>query len=321
MFNRVGQANQVKKILMISASIFINACAMPADNQAIYKKSKLEIAQKPVLSPYSSDYTLSYGNDQKIQKAYQQYLKTGKAPNIITQGFEQFAYGASQPVIDTSPFELTVITLEKGENITNVSSGDPKRWSYSLAYSGVGIDKEAHILLKPSFPNISTNFVITTDKRLYTLKIVSLATGKYARNVSFWYPDEVQQYWDNMSINYANNNMDNNTPSELAHIDLKNMNFNYKIDAPFSLFSSLPWKPIKVFDDGIHTYIQFSDKVSNRDLPALFTLNDNTNQKELVNYHVKKPYFIVDKIFKKAVLVLGVGSSQTSITIINQDYN
>ncbi len=261
------------------------------------------------------DYQLIYGNDDKVQHAYEQYLKTGKAANIITNGFEQFAYGASQPIINASPFELTVITLEKSENVMKVRTGDPLRWSYDIAYSGIDKDRQAHIMLKPSQPGISTDMVIATNKRMYTLKIVSTTDGKYLRNVMFWYPDEIEQYWQNYNDQQGQAANNDSINSDLPDIHLTNLNFNYSVDAPF--FNTPRWKPSRVFDDGVHTYIQVPDDVSSSDLPALFVLDPNSENKSLVNYRYKKPYFVVDKIFKKAVLILGVGSNQSKVTITN----
>ena len=293
--------NNMKRVFFISV-LLLSGCA-----------SSHHVNQTPAViqaTPQKSDYQLTYGNDQRIQQAYVQYLKTGKAPNIITSGFEQFAFGASQPIISTSPFELTVITLENGESVTNASTGDPMRWSYALAYSGEGADRQAHIMVKPSQPSISTDMVITTDKRMYTLKLVSTANNKYLRNVKFWYPDEMQEIQKNLL-----SDTQNTTP--LSNINLAKMNFNYSMDSAF--FSSPRWKPTRVFDDGVHTYIQVPDDVSSDDLPALFTVDSGSDTKALINYRFKKPYFIADKIFKKAVLILGEGSNQSKVTIINKN--
>ncbi len=261
------------------------------------------------------DYQLMYGNDDKVKHAYEQYLKTGKAPNIITSGFIQFAYGQSQPVIEASPFEITVITLEKGENVLRARTGDPTRWSCAPAYSGEGEEKRAYVMIKPLQPSISTNMVITTNKRMYILKIVSTNDGKYFRDVRFWYPDEIEQSWGNYNSSQGSDSEDNSTISSLPDVHLKNLNFNYSIRSSF--FNSPIWKPVRVFDDGVHTYVQMPENVSSSDLPTLFISDSSDSNKSLVNYRYKKPYFIVDKIFKRAVLMLGVGSGQSQVTLIN----
>ncbi len=206
--------------------------------------------------------------------------------------------------------------MEKGENITNVSSGDPTRWSYSMAYSGQGKDRQAHVMVKPSQSNISTDMVITTDKRMYTLKLVS-STGKYLKDVRFWYPDEIQAYWDNYNAKQNDTVDQPDTIANMPNMSVDKMNFSYSIST--KLFSSPAWKPVRAFDDGTHTYIQFPEGISSKNMPALFVINGD--KQALVNYRYKQPYFVVDKIFDQAVLLEGVGSQQTRVVITNNRYN
>lgn len=136
-----------------------------------------QVIERPVfiqVPVHKTNFRLMYGNDPALERAFNQYAKTGKAPNIITDGFVKFAYHAGQqPIIKATPFQETVISLEPGERFTNISSGDPNRWSYSVAVSGSGATLTQNVLIKPSLPDISTNMVITTDKRIYNIKLLS----------------------------------------------------------------------------------------------------------------------------------------------------
>src|SRR5260221_2093156 len=97
-------------------------------------------ANKPVMA-----YHLTTGSSPALINAYQHYQQTGVAKTIETEQFIQFPYNAgSQPLIAASVLELTVISLEPGEQVNSVSSGDPLRWSYSLVYSGSGDSRHAH---------------------------------------------------------------------------------------------------------------------------------------------------------------------------------
>ncbi len=252
---------------------------------------------------------LTYGNDPSLERAFNHYARTGRAPNIMTDGFIKFGFNAGQqPIIKTMPFQETVISLEPGERFTNISSGDPSRWVYSVAVSGSGAKLQQHVLVKPSLPDISTNLVITTDRRLYNLRLLSSLNAGSSKNVSFWYPDDMLA---------TIKQVDEGSPASSPDVSLNNLNFNYRISGRF--FSPLPtWSPARVFDDGTHTYIQFPQKIANQELPVLFVSDKNT--KELVNYRSKPPYFVVDKLFKQAVLIMGVGHSQTSVTLTNNRY-
>lgn len=282
-----------------------------------------QIVEKPVvIKPplLQMKYHLSNGNDPALDKAYKLYMRTGQAKTINGDGFVQFPYGATQPTVAASPFELTVISLEPGEQVTNVSSGDPQRWSYSMAYSGQGKMRQAHIMIKPSMPSISTDLVITTDKRMYTLKMVATQDGKYVRNVKFWYPLDIQKFWDDYNAKQSEQLAKDNqgVVDAVPGCDVMKINDDYSIEGG-GWFNSISFKPTKVFDcGGPNTYIKFPATISNRDLPVLFIQEGNTQ--EIVNYRVKPPYFVVDKIFKKAVLVSGVGSNQQKVTITNKRY-
>lgn len=300
----------MKYLFLLIFSLLISCSSKPAQQF----QPTTQIVEKSVVVPppdLKIKYQLAYDNNPTVQKAYQQYLRTGKAPNIITEGFEQFAYGVgNQPVVATSIFELTVISLEEGENVANVSSGDPTRWSYSIAYSGQSKTHQAHIMVKPSQENISTDLVITTDKRLYTIKLVSVTDGKYVRNVSFWYPQDMRNYWNEYNAKQEQKNQDQSN-TDYPDINVSNLNFSYSIS--HTGWRAPSWMPVQIFDDGTHTYIRFPPNINSRDMPALFI--QTGNKQELVNYRSKPPYFVVDKIFDNAVLITGVGSDQVTVMI------
>lgn len=155
---------------------------------------------------------------------------------------------------------------------------------------------------------------ITTDRRAYLLKLVSSADGKYVREVRFWYPDIIKNKWQEYNFEQATQKNADQKVAELPTIDATQLNFNYKL----TFNGAKPvWTPQRVFDDGVHTYIQLSAEVASHDLPALFIQNSDT--REIVNYRVKMPYFVVDKIFTKAVMISGVGRRQQVVTIIKGD--
>ena len=314
----------MKRVIFVtSALITLTGCntiqQQPQSFDAHFIKANQEISlSSPSTFPISNNnFKLQVSQDPAITKAYNEYLKTGVAPDIVTDGFVVFAYDSNQqPIIATAPFALTVISLEPGEKFTNVTPSD-NRWSCSIAVSGSGSSIQYQVLIKPPAPNTSANFIITTNKRMYDIKAVSTAVnGKYDRDVKFWYPDEIQANLENQNAVQSEDIGDFNSDDTSSNINLSSLNFNYSISNSF--FNSPSWKPLQAFDDGTHTYIKFPPSISNEDMPALFIQNGKT--KELVNYRSKPPYFVVDKIFKQAILVLGVGSSQTSITISNNNY-
>jgi type IV secretion system protein TrbG len=89
---------------------------------------------------------------------------------------------------------------------------------------------------------------------------------------------------------------------------LAKLNFAYSVSGP-----DVPWKPVQTFDDGERVYIEMPQTLMASDAPTLMVNADGVNA--LVNYQVKGRYHVVDRLFKKAVLVSGTGKDQQQITI------
>lgn len=93
------------------------------------------------------------------------------------------------------------------------------------------------------------------------------------------------------------------TPAPLAKL-----NFAYTVSGP-----NVPWKPVQSFDDGERVYIEMPQTLMASDAPTLMVNSDGADA--LVNYQVKGRYYIVDRLFKQAVLVSGTGKDQQQIRI------
>ena len=68
-----------------------------------------------------------------------------------------------------APGQITDIALEPGESLTGagpIAAGDTARWIIGDTESGSGTTRRVHILVKPSRPDITTNLVVTTDRRV-----------------------------------------------------------------------------------------------------------------------------------------------------------
>jgi type IV secretion system protein TrbG len=307
----------VKYLSVLAAFLCVSGCAptQPIDTKRLYTPTRIIEKETYIRSPANKQsFHLSYGNDPALQRAFNQYINTGKAANIVTDGFTKFAYNSGQQVIiKTNPGHQTVISLEVGERFTNVTTGDPSKWTYSAAISGSGKDQQTHILVVPLYADISTNMVITTDKRMYNLNLVSAMDGKYTKNVSFWYPEEMVNVLNDKAYEAQGRGDISGAPD----VNVSNLNFDYRMSCGWG--SSPSWSPTRIFDDGKQTFIQFPQTMSTRDMPVLFIV-DGKNQRALVNYRWNAPYFIVDRIFKEAVLVMGTGSSQQQLRLTNRKY-
>ena len=73
------------------------------------------------------------------------------------------------------------------------------------------------------------------------------------------------------------------------------------------------WQPIRVFDDGLKTYIQFPTNMAATEAPPLFLIGAD-KQVQLVNYRYLNGYYIVDRLIDVAELRLGE-KNQTVVRI------
>src|SRR3546814_1893165 len=64
------------------------------------------------------------------------------------------------------------------------------------------------------------------------------------------------------------------------------------------------WRPLRAFDDGRKVYIQFPANIGQGEMPPLFVIGAEGDA-QLVNYRVRSPYLIVDRLFGAAELRLG----------------
>lgn len=93
----------------------------------------------------------------------------------------------------------------------------------------------------------------------------------------------------------------------MADDAIDNLYLDYKISG------NAAYRPDRVLDDGQHTYLIYPSDGRFRELPTLLMLVNG--KMELVNFRVNGSRYIVDRLFDKAVLVVGVGKKQTRVTI------
>jgi len=230
------------------------------------------------------------------------------APINGPDGLVKFPYGETQPELVCSPLHACDIELEAGEVINDAPLlGDSVRWITAPAYSGSGENKIPHVVVKPTVSGIETNLIIATSKRTYALTLKS-SEKNYTSRVGFYYPHDMVQQWGKNSS--EKEKVAETKVSDMPMVSADQLKFDYELDGD----SSLPWYPVRVFSDGRHVYIQMSAAMQSSEAPALVLLNTN-DESELVNYRVKGSYYIVDKLFDRAALIIGVGGDQKKVTI------
>ena len=193
----------------------------------------------------------------------------------------------------TAPERVTDIVLQPGETLGAVAAGDTVRWVIGDATSGGGDTKRTHVLVKPFTAGLSTNLVITTDKRTYHLALTS--TDRAAMSALSWtYPQDQL-----IALKAAAERARAEQPVAVG-LQVDQLHFNYAIsgDQP-------AWRPLRAFDDGQQTFIEFPPNLGVREAPPLF-LVDSKGTASLVNYRVEGRFYVVDRIFDAAELRLGL---------------
>lgn len=180
------------------------------------------------------------------------------------------------------------IELAKDEEVISVSMGDTTSWQV--------VPAGYRIFIKPIEKDATTNMTLITNKRtyffeLYAEETLDIRDPGMVFNVKFLYPDEEEE--EHLQVLAQNNN---NTP-DLAKPE--RLNFLYSLSGHEEI------APIKIFDDGEYTYMQFRDK--NNEIPAIFAVDENLRE-SMVNFRpdpTNSNLIIIDHVFPKLSLRAG----------------
>jgi len=264
---------------------------------------------------------------QKLKK----WKQTNGEPVIDEEGRVLYAFGESMPQVVCAPLALCDIRMQPGEEIVSVRVGDKVRWIINNARSGSGDKIAEHLVVKPTSAGLSTTLFIGTDRRVYVIELLSDAT-EFMSKVGFLYKDQFNG--DDKTTSMSDVELLPDTPEPqptlvlptgviqpqeeqitghevLAH----NLNFKYVVTGPRVL-----WKPIRVYDDGVKTYIDMDKhKISARELP-IFLNNDTDRRGHMINYRYvpHDARFIIDGLFDKGSLVLGEGRKRKKVRILRE---
>lgn len=182
----------------------------------------------------------------------------------------------------------TSIELAKNEEIVNISMGDTTSWQ--IVPSG------NRIFIKPMEEDATTNMTLITNKRTYFFELYAEETSNIRDpgmvfNVKFLYPDEDEE--DNIRTFSSNSS----SGPDLQHPE--------KLNFLYSLSGNEEIAPIKIFDDGEFTYLQFRDK--NNEIPAIFAVDEDLRE-SMVNFRLdpnNSNMIVVEQVFHKLTLRAG----------------
>lgn len=213
-----------------------------------------------------------------------------------------FQYGEALPTITCAPLHICDIQLNPGEVLIKANIGDSARWVYDTSVSGIADDvATTHVIIKPIESGLSTNMILSTDQRTYHLKLIS-KQNNWMPKVAFAYPEDQ----NNNNIVMAAYHPKTRT---LPPVTMQALDFDYRLSG-----DSPSWRPLRVYSDGIKTYVQFPKRVHYEDIPVLVSLGVD-DREQLVNYRMRGDFFIVDKVLDEALLISGHGRHQEKVKI------
>ena len=266
----------------------------PADMYFNQKEPKVTVQEKAGL---------------KIVKKWQGGA-SGIKPAAGPSGSVRFAYGLQQPNIVCAVLQVCDVELQAGERVNNLNVGDP-RFSVEFAVSGTGASQMQHLIIKPQDVGLQSTLIVTTDRRTYHLRLRSHRSDYMAR-VSFTYPEDLNARFEAAKLLAVKERQEQTIPQTREY--LGDLHFKYE------LAGSAAWKPVRVYNDGVKTIIQMPAAMSQTEAPALLVVRKDgglfrDDETVMVNYRIHGDRYIVDTVFDKAVLIAGVGGSQSKITI------
>ena len=268
----------------------------------------------PILSPQKP----LTGKQQAGVRMASKWITKAATPNMGEDGTVRFLFGQGEPSIVCAPLRVCDLALEPGEIVQPPLFLADKRWTAEPGVSGSGDDRTTHVLLKPSDAGLVTNIVIQTNRRSYSIKLVS-RTKDYMPLVAFDYPADVharswRQYADDMAREAPSAR-----PADVC---------DQPPSIPPGAFTiggdSVGWKPVQVYAVGTpvgqKTCVQFPADIGDRMLPALVALGPAKGwfsgpTMQPVNARFMGGRFVVDGLLDRFALVDGVGSSQRKVTV------
>ena len=226
--------------------------------------------------------------------------KEGGRPEVLRlSDVLLYPYGIYQPVLTCTVLRACIVELQSGETLISLIAGDDQRWIIDHTATGRG-GATPLISVKPTDHDITTNLVLSTDRRVYHITLDSPPRGRprsaynplgrYTRHIKFYFPsDGLQRLVEREELPEA---------APLPHLELSALNYAYE----WRREKGFPWTPEAVFDDSKRVYIKIPGEAFALEQPLLSI--GPVGRERVANYLVRDGFYIVDGLFDHARLVL-----------------
>jgi P-type conjugative transfer protein TrbG len=321
----VPAISPAQQVPAIENTVFMPPTYMPAKatRTASFTSSPAPIAPEAQMAPVQPPpiitpppVNLLSDQDVKLDSKEQQAVNLAnrwknkpEMPIMGADGTLNFAFGQTLPSVICAPLYACDVTLEPGEVVTQVDVGDSVRWKITPAVSGSGNKQVTHLIIKPTDAGLTSNMIVSTDRRSYTIKLIS-RKDLWTPKVAFSYPEDVQAQW--AAYTARNEQQVKTTPNFMTVSNVNGLDYGFRLKG-----DSPTWRPLRVYTDQAKTYIEFPPAVRNGETPALVVIGPDAKD-QLVNYRMLGNQYVVDKVIQKAALISGVGHHQERVEIVRE---
>ena len=203
------------------------------------------------------------------------------------------------------------IVFERGEIVDTISIGNSNGWQINTISN--------RIFIKPMQDSSITNATIITNLRVYHFILYpeeadNVNDPRVSYELRFRYPE------NRFDINLSESDLEfdevgskDKESSNSTEDDIEKSDLNYE----YTVYGSDRIKPSKVFDDGIFTYMLFSDP--NIEIPAIFIV-ESDGYESLINFRVKGDYLVIESVSSLYTLRNGSDTVCVSNNRMNSDF-
>lgn len=293
-----GQADASKATNAAVPSVGVNNSQQPANAPT---------TPRP-LPKVARHYPDPVGNLARENQALRSKIEIMKAASRSTQSSADRASIGSATLftyrdydiytVYASPDHITYIYLQPGEFLTGNKKpilGDSERWTADAQLTGSGASQRTIIIVRPDEEDLSTTMGIATNRRFYQFKLIS-RSDFFLSAATFRYPDDEATQ---RAAAYQQAALGSDAPA--STFDAAKLYTNWTVTGP-----NVPWKPMRVFDDGNKTYIQMPTDLKNTEAPILFAV-ESDGVPHLIAYRVKPEsnLYEVDRVLHGAEMRVG----------------
>lgn len=230
-----------------------------------------------------------------------------------------FVFDGSVPTVVCAPLQLCDIELQAGEKVQGLNIADSARWNVEAAISGEGHDAVQHVLVHPKDVGIRTVLVVTTNRRTYRLRLLA-DEKRYMTSIVFSYPGKaLEVFRQHRDIReQQQGRAGGRFGGRGAQTQLSGwqaLSFAYELEG-----DDPPWKPVRVYNNGLQTVIEMPFAMRQTEAPALLVIRAeggpfSDDEEVQVNFRVQGTRYLVDAVFDVADLIAGVGALQQRVRI------